>query len=162
MNQPQPPHGTAEAADERSAEMKAPGPLWTVTDARAFLRCSPRQLYRLLAAGMIPHRRFGKRFLFDPDELQAWWSQLPGASLEQVIKAAGHSLYHPGPDLRLPAGAGASRPQEEQRRSRATQDDMADFDRRIKAIVRGDDLPQTVAKLQARQARRRSSQREAL
>lgn len=63
MNQPQPAHGTAEAADERSAEMNAPGPLWTFTDARVFLRCSRNQLYQLLAAGMIPHRRFGKRYL---------------------------------------------------------------------------------------------------
>ncbi|HLX68478.1 MAG TPA: helix-turn-helix domain-containing protein [Verrucomicrobiae bacterium] len=61
------------------AAAPVPAPLWTVKDAAAFLRKSPRWIFYSLQIpenepGSIPHSKLGRNPRFIPDDLKAWAS----------------------------------------------------------------------------------------
>lgn len=69
-------------------------PLWTVKDAAAFLRKSPRWIFYALQtpeheAGSIPHAKLGRNPRFIPDDLHAWAAQgFPPAAAFKTWKDA--------------------------------------------------------------------------
>jgi hypothetical protein len=79
-----------------------------------------------VAEGQVPYRKLGRRFLFQADELLAWWSTLPGTSLPQAVNAVG--IVHGTPP--------ASRARQ---RRRTEADEIAAFHRRLDALARGVD-----------------------
>jgi excisionase family DNA binding protein len=56
---------TAQATPARSGWL-------TAAQAAEHLGWSTQRVYKLTAAGAIPHRKHGQRLLFDRDELDAW------------------------------------------------------------------------------------------
>jgi excisionase family DNA binding protein len=67
---------------------------WLVEDVAELLGCSPDTVYRMTAAGTIPHRRIGgtRRLLFIEDELRRW---VDGAELEIVRAPNGGRIVRP-------------------------------------------------------------------
>ena len=59
---------------------------WITEETAEHLRTSVRTIHGLASAGKIPHRKFGKRLLFNPAEIEAW---LDGAELEHVRSPSG-------------------------------------------------------------------------
>jgi excisionase family DNA binding protein len=47
-------------------------PWLTLSEAADYLAWSKQRLYKLTAAGAIPHRKHGNRILFRSDELDLW------------------------------------------------------------------------------------------
>ena len=64
----------------------------TTEEAADLLRVSVRTIHSLTASHRIPHRRFGRRCLFVPQELEAF---LDGAELETVRFRGGGRCVRP-------------------------------------------------------------------
>ena len=62
-----------EVAKILAAEQTPEKSRWlTASQAAAHLSWPTQRVYKLTAAGAIPHRKHGQRLLFDRDELDAW------------------------------------------------------------------------------------------
>jgi excisionase family DNA binding protein len=53
-------------------------PLWDVSEAAKYLKCSRDWIYKKCASGELPHRRVGRGLRFFQSELQAWVASQPG------------------------------------------------------------------------------------
>ena len=53
-------------------------------DTARFIGRTPTAVYRLCERGKIPYRRQGKKYVFDIQELTAWFENSPGLTLEQI------------------------------------------------------------------------------
>lgn len=58
----------------------------TCTEVAEFLRVTPWSIREMARSGRIPHRKFGRRLLFEEGELRAW---MDGATLETTSLPAG-------------------------------------------------------------------------
>jgi hypothetical protein len=76
------PSSLVETLAQRAAEIVAEqnaGYLDVKGAARFLGGCSPRRIYNLVERGVLPHRKFHGRLLFDPRELRdaveaaGWW-----------------------------------------------------------------------------------------
>lgn len=63
---------------------------WDVDEAARFLQCNADTVRRLAAAGSIPARKPGRRWIFDPDQLRAYvrgeWHSTPRPIVIEVPK----------------------------------------------------------------------------
>ena len=60
------------------------GALLGVRETAAFLGCSERALWRQIANGKMPARKFGGHVVFRRTELEQYLKDLPGLTLEQA------------------------------------------------------------------------------
>ena len=60
------------------------GALMGVPEAAAFLGCSERALWRQIAKGWLPSRKFGGHVVFRRSELERCLENLPGLTLAQA------------------------------------------------------------------------------
>ena len=49
--------------------------MWTVKDLASFLRVSSNAVYKLVERKQVPHIRFNRKVLFDPQSIRNWLSQ---------------------------------------------------------------------------------------
>ncbi len=49
--------------------------LWTVRDLAAFLQVSENAVYKLVERKQVPHIRFNRKVLFDPQAIRIWVNQ---------------------------------------------------------------------------------------
>ena len=64
----------------------------TTEQTAELLHRSTRSIHELTRTAAIPHRRFGRRCLFMPEEIQAW---LDGAPLEVTSLPSGGRVVRP-------------------------------------------------------------------
>jgi excisionase family DNA binding protein len=64
----------------------------TPHEVAAYFRIDLRTVYRLIKDRKIPCRRIGGQHRFRLSELEVWWSQQPGVSVEMAVGDAGGTL----------------------------------------------------------------------
>jgi len=57
------------------APLRKVEPLWGVKDLCEFLKTSPNAVYKLVERKQVPHIRFNRKVLFDPQTIRVWLSQ---------------------------------------------------------------------------------------
>ena len=73
--------------DAVSATLKVQAPSlapMNVEEAANFLHLTPSTLYKKTSEGTIPHRKLGKKLLFDRGELAAWVAQHSIKTSQQI------------------------------------------------------------------------------
>jgi excisionase family DNA binding protein len=56
-----------------------------VREAAVYLNTSRNYVYTAMKQQAIPCRKLGQKFFFRKAELDAWWAQLPGVSVERAV-----------------------------------------------------------------------------
>jgi len=58
-----------------------------VKNLAEFLDTTPTAVYHLVGRGRLPHRRLGRKILFNLDEVESFLSSCPGILLEEIINS---------------------------------------------------------------------------
>jgi len=73
-----------------------PGRAMTLSDAVTFTGISKSTIYKLTAAGEIPHGKRGKKLYFDRHALDAWLLERPAHTKSDTEKAVNQFLANAG------------------------------------------------------------------
>ena len=77
-----------------------------VTHAACKLGVRERQVLNLVTHHGLPHRKIGKEYYFDEDEVDAWWRTQPGQKFPVTFKdpQPAPTRVDPSPDVPTPNG----------------------------------------------------------